>query len=126
VDAKIARISDWLAERRGAAAAVAKDEAFIRDVATSLANGYPGGEADQRIMQRLRAVRDAYRYKEILLLDADGVVRSRSSAEAQPPGVYGRKRIGEAMSSGETLLSDLHYDTRDGRKVFWVFTESSG
>jgi PAS domain S-box-containing protein len=119
VDAKIARISDWLAERRGDAAVLVKDEVFLRDVAASLANGRPGGEADQRIAQRLRAVRDAYRYKEILVLDADGVTRSRSSPDAPSPGVYGRKRIGEAISSGETLLADLHYDTRGGGKIFY-------
>jgi len=119
VDAKIARISDWLAERRGDATALVKDEVFLRDVAASLARGQPGVDTDQRITQRLRVVRDAYRYKDILVLDADGVVRSRSSPDALSPGIYGRKRVGEAISSGETLLTDLHYDTRGGGKTFY-------
>lgn len=118
VDAKIARILDWLAERRSDVAALVKDPSFSRDVEANLLPGPSGADRGGRIEARMRAVRDAYRYKDILLLDAEAAVRVRSSPDARSPSAHEMMRAREAISSGETQLADLHYDTREGSKIY--------
>jgi diguanylate cyclase (GGDEF)-like protein/PAS domain S-box-containing protein len=70
VDLKAEQIELWLAERRGDAEALAVSQAFVERVAMMLHD--KNGQQRQLIRNRLDAVRNAYSYESVLLLDPQG------------------------------------------------------
>ncbi len=70
VDLKAEQIELWLAERRGDAEAIAVSQAFIERVANM--QNQKDGHHRQLIRNRLDAVRNAYSYESVQLLDTDG------------------------------------------------------
>jgi diguanylate cyclase (GGDEF)-like protein/PAS domain S-box-containing protein len=70
VDLKAEQIELWLAERRGDAEAIAVSQALIERVA-NMQDG-KNGHVRQLIRNRLDAVRNAYSYESVLLLDPGG------------------------------------------------------
>ena len=70
VDLKAEQIELWLAERRGDAEALAVSQAFIERVANM--QRQKDGHVRQLIRNRLDAVRNAYSYESVQLLDTGG------------------------------------------------------
>ena len=70
VDLKAEQIELWLAERRGDAEAIAVSQAFVERVANM--QNQKDGHHRQLIRNRLDAVRNAYSYESVQLLDTDG------------------------------------------------------
>jgi diguanylate cyclase (GGDEF)-like protein/PAS domain S-box-containing protein len=70
VDLKAGQIELWLAERHGDAEAIAVSQALIERVANM--QNQKDGHLRQLIRNRLDAVRNAYSYESVLLLDIEG------------------------------------------------------
>src|SRR4051794_26203703 len=70
VDLKAEQIELWLAERHGDAEAIAVSQAFIERVANM--QNQKDGHLRQLIRNRLDAVRNAYSYESVQLLDTGG------------------------------------------------------
>src|SRR5687768_4823675 len=91
VDLKAEQIELWLAERQGDAEALAVSQALIERVANLGQN--KDGHVRQLILNRLEAVRQAYSYESVILVDA----------ESRPLLVLGEKDRLPALT--EELLS---------------------
>src|SRR5690606_18764171 len=110
VDLKAGQIELWLAERNGDAEAIAVSQAFIERVANL------EHDSDVRLRQlirnRLEAVRRAYSYESVLLMDTAGRPLL-ALGENQPLPATTRALLPKAIQTSRMQSSDLFLD--DGK-----------
>ncbi len=107
VDLKAEQIELWLAERHGDAEAIAVSQGFIERV-ISLQRG-EDGQHHQLIRNRLDAVRNAYSYESVLLLDPQGRPLLVLGEQHKLPAVT-EQLLPVALRTHQIQSSDLFLD----------------
>ncbi|BCT68328.1 hypothetical protein NNRS527_01925 [Nitrosospira sp. NRS527] len=109
VDLKAEQIELWLAERHGDAEALAMSQALIERVVNLKRD--TDGHLQQLIRSRLDAVRQAYSYESVLLMDIKGQPLLALGDAHKLPAIT-RKLLPAAMQTREIQSSDLFLDER--------------
>ncbi|SEL08989.1 bifunctional diguanylate cyclase/phosphodiesterase [Nitrosovibrio tenuis] len=107
VDLKAEQIELWLTERHGDAEAIAVSQAFIERVANM--QHKKDGHHRQLIRNRLDAVRNAYSYESVLLLDTQGQPLLTLGEQHKLPAVT-EALLPVALQTNRIQSSDLFVD----------------
>ncbi|MFQ5660367.1 MAG: GAF domain-containing protein [Gammaproteobacteria bacterium] len=105
---KAGQMENWLQERRGDAWTLANDPLLARTVAQFLQAG-PGSDAGRLLVQRLTAVRQAYHYLTIQLLDNEAH-RLLSVGGAQDLTAQELEKVAQALTTRQTVFYHLHQE----------------
>jgi diguanylate cyclase (GGDEF)-like protein/PAS domain S-box-containing protein len=109
VDLKAEQIELWLAERHGDAEALAMSQALIERVVNLKRD--TDGRLQQLIRSRLDAVRQAYSYESVLLMDIKGQPLLALGDAHKLPAIT-RTLLPAALQTREIQSSDLFLDER--------------
>ncbi|MEO8996592.1 MAG: EAL domain-containing protein [Nitrosospira sp.] len=109
VDLKAEQIELWLSERHGDAEALAMSQALIERVVNLKHD--TDGYLQRLIRSRLDAVRRAYSYESVLLMDAEGQPLLALGEVHKLPAVT-RKLLPAALRTREIQSSDMFLDER--------------
>ncbi len=109
VDLKAEQIELWLAERHGDAEALAMSQALIERIVNLKHD--TDGHLQRLIRSRLDAVRQAYSYESVLLMDAEGQPLLALGDAHKLPSIT-RKLLPAALQTREIQSSDLFLDER--------------
>ena len=113
-DAKIRQFSRWVEERKRDSRALVTDQGFRGAFDAWCRNGQPSDERKKHLQQRLRSMRDAYGYEDILLFDRSGAKALSTDAEAISPSSVGMNLVEQVLRTGRMDYADIHYLRRDG------------
>lgn len=106
-DTKTQQIAHWLLERQHDARAFASDPFFAREAGRWLTAGAPGdSRAEELLHYRLSALKKAYDYAVVALLDKQGQVRLSTDENALDNDVQTLAR--RAFNTNQIEISDLH------------------
>lgn len=105
---KTDHITHWLNERRGDAFLLGQQSVMAELFAHWLANGHHGDADHKTLTSRLAAIRQAYGYQNVALLDtnAEPVLSATSEQAHLSPQL--KKLAQSAISQQRTLFSDLY------------------
>jgi diguanylate cyclase (GGDEF)-like protein/PAS domain S-box-containing protein len=109
VDLKAEQIELWLAERRGDAEALAMSQALVERIVNLKRD--TDGRLQQLIRSRLDAVRQAYSYESVLLMDIKGQPLLALGDAHKLPAIT-RTLLTAALQTREIQSSDLFLDER--------------
>ncbi|MEO5655453.1 MAG: EAL domain-containing protein [Nitrosospira sp.] len=109
VDLKAEQIELWLAERHGDAEALVMSQALIERIVNLKRD--KDGRLQQLIRSRLDAVRQAYSYESVLLMDTEGQPLLALGDAHKLPAIT-RKLLPAALQTREIQSSDLFLDER--------------
>ena len=108
-DLRVNQVTEWREDQMDNAEVIARDPLLAMEIERWLQRGSPLDPGAQGIMQRLKAVQQAYGFQGVFILDEHGVVQDLPvTPDARPPTVYGTKLVMEAMRTRQTILTDLH------------------
>lgn len=102
---KIEFVRFWLSERRSDAAV----QADRLGMARALVPGRPGAYGAQELQAQLEAIREAYGYEAVLLLDRHGSIRLQAGAPAAAALVSAPQAGRSAMAAGRTVVSSAYH-----------------
>jgi hypothetical protein len=108
-DLRVNQVAEWREAYKKNAEVMVGDPLLAMEIERWLQRGSPLDSGAQRIVQRLKSMRQAYGFQGVFILDENGVVRDLPvTPDARPPTAYGVKLVKEAMRTGQTVLTDLH------------------
>ncbi|BAN36098.1 response regulator receiver modulated PAS/PAC sensor-containing diguanylate cyclase/phosphodiesterase [Sulfuricella denitrificans skB26] len=108
-DLRVRQVEKWRDEFLNNAEEIVRDPMLAEAVEHWLQRGASLDPGAQRIVQRLKAVQQAYDFQAAFILDERGVVRNLPiTPHARPPTLHGVKVVMEAMRTRQAILTDLH------------------
>jgi len=108
-DLRVNQVAEWRDAYMKNAEVMARDPLLAMEVERWLQRGAPLDPGAQRIVQRLKAVQQAYDFQGVFILDVHGAVHDLPiKPDAKPPTAYGVKLVMEAMRTRRSILTDLH------------------
>jgi PAS domain S-box-containing protein len=110
---KVWEINNWRDERIGDASVIYKNNVFASDVMQYFKN-HSSPEARRNILSLLSATQKSYKYKNILLLDANKKVQLSLNNYNSDLGMIHSSDINEAVEKNEIIISDLYRDNQTG------------
>ena len=114
VDLKAREIEAWLNERKGDAE-VLRDDAFLAAAVETWLMQAGGDEQAALIHQRLESIRQAYHYRDVLLLDKDGSILLSAKGRALP-SASDLRYLHEAFNTRQIVIADLHREQHKAGK----------
>lgn len=102
---KVGQLEIWLNERFSDAQLVRTSPLFSETLSRWRRSGAPADR--ERLVARLEDVRGAYRYRDVLVCDAQGEVLLQAITPAHAPGDELQDTVRRALASGKTLMTDL-------------------
>lgn len=106
-DTKTQQIAHWLLERQNDASAFASDPFFAREAGRWLRAGAPGdSRAAELLHYRLSALKKAYDYAVVALLDEQGQVRLSTHDNTPDRDIQALAQ--HALKTDQIAISDLH------------------
>ena len=112
-DLKVSQIAGWRAERLGDGQALAHNYLANRAIEAYL-TAASDPEARRQIVDWLQAIRDAYQYAAVLLLDSTGSLCATTLPETEVPCPVDPQLVEQALRSRQVVLSDLFRDQASG------------
>ena len=112
-DLKMNDIVRWRDERLSDAEVLFKNPAFSILVQRALEQPDPTG-AHGRLQAWLSAIRNAYDYDRIFLLDAHGLERAAAPDTPETVAPHLKETLPDVLRSGRVLFQDFQSDTPDG------------
>ncbi|MFH1495991.1 MAG: EAL domain-containing protein [Pseudomonadota bacterium] len=108
-DLRVSQVVKWREAYKQSAEVMTHDPMLAMEIERWLQHGSPLDQNAQRIVQRLKAVQQAYGFQGVFILDEHGVVQGLPvTPEAKPPTAVGVQIVMEAMRTRKILLTDLH------------------
>jgi len=108
-DLRVNQVAEWREAYRKNAGVIASDPLLAMEIERWLQRGTPLDPGALQIVQRLKAVQQAYDFQGVFILDERGVVRDLPvTPDARPPTAYGVQLVMEAMRTRQAILTDLH------------------
>jgi len=109
LELKISEITHWRRERMSDAAVIYQNAAFA-SLLQSMLDHPADGLARKQMSVWIQKVRSSYEYKNIVILDENGIVRLSALPLAEPLcGEIERRRVG-VLKSGQITFLDFHRD----------------
>ncbi|MBS4099543.1 MAG: EAL domain-containing protein [Sulfuricella sp.] len=117
-DLKIRQIGGWLAERRSHLEVMKNTSFFAGEFARWLKHGEPPGEARDRLVARMSAEMNAYRFTKLVLFDIAGNPKLFTGEHIGKVGEHERILARQVAESREILFSDFHLGApEEGGKI---------
>ncbi len=114
-DLKTGQITNWLAERKGDAQAIANDPFFLIEVDGWLSHGGSSGQGKMKLMERLESLQRSYAeygYTAISLFDENARLRLSTSKDEETIPGHDREQLLKSMRNGDIIVSDIHAEAR--------------
>lgn len=108
-EAKVNHFLAWREERRENGKALVNDPGFRAEFQRWIAAGATDKAEEERLRQRLLAIRDAYAYEDILLFDGELRQVLSTRPHAASPAAEAMRQAAEALHSGAVEYSDITY-----------------
>jgi len=112
-DMKIDELARWRAERLSDAGVLFKNPAFSVLVQRALEQPDPTG-ALNRLKVWLAAIKNAYHYDRVFLLDAQGLERAAAPDTPETVAPHLKETLPDVLRSDQVTFQDFHSDTPDG------------
>ncbi len=105
-DGKVDQVANWRRERLSDADAILHDGMAAAHTRRFLATGTPAFRED--LLSWMRSLQQHQEYRDVVLLDPQGVVRLSVGAAGGAMGPYARRMFRDAVRTRRPMLSDLH------------------
>lgn len=107
-DTRTAAVSAWIMERMGDAAVFGNGRFLGETLNAWIARGSPDDDTKRQVREQLNAIKAAYSYIEVAILDTDGNVRITTRESAQPLDPVAVQTVRRAIAVKGTQVSPIH------------------